>query len=240
MKLEWAACRARDFGHFSVYAGEGRFEPGNATVIRSLGGTSIVDGGLPSGKAVTYKVVAYDDRLNASAPAAVRVTPDRNVATRSFPAEDLLSEGMEKVPAGARTFVRAKSGAGRIDIPVDVPQGTYRLWIDQTTLRVTAPRLSVAFDGKPLGSMRVHQHRSVGGPRSFSPGKVTVFSDVLRFSPEKDRIEIGKGKHVLTLTWKSKDLLVDTLHLTSDPQFRPEDYNPFVRMDTRRAGWRER
>jgi hypothetical protein len=72
--LTWDECKDVDFHHYSVYCGSDRdFVCDNATVIRSVYKNSITDAGMPSGKGLYYKVVAYDGRWNASEPAVVEI-----------------------------------------------------------------------------------------------------------------------------------------------------------------------
>ncbi|MFB3891483.1 MAG: hypothetical protein ACE15C_05605 [Phycisphaerae bacterium] len=73
VKLTWDNCADADFHHYSIYCGAGKdFKCDNSTLIRSVFKNSITDAGMAPGK-VTYKVVAYDSRWNASAPAVVEV-----------------------------------------------------------------------------------------------------------------------------------------------------------------------
>ena len=58
---------------YSVYCSKtDDFACGNATVVRSVKKTSVTDVGVPAGTAY-YKVVAFDSRFNAGAPAEASV-----------------------------------------------------------------------------------------------------------------------------------------------------------------------
>ena len=72
--LAWTPVSDPDFHHYSVYCGTDRnFKCGNATLVRSVRKASITDAGMERGVPLFYKIVAYDSRMNASAPAVIEV-----------------------------------------------------------------------------------------------------------------------------------------------------------------------
>lgn len=71
--LQWDAVDAGDLHHYSVYCGsDANFPCDNSSLIRSVYKTSITDAGMADGP-IYYKVVAYDNRWNASPPATIQV-----------------------------------------------------------------------------------------------------------------------------------------------------------------------
>jgi len=79
VRLTWNPSKAADFHHYSIYCGAGEdFICDNSSVIRSVYKNSITDAGMAIDGPAYYKVVAYDARGNASDPALIRASMEKD------------------------------------------------------------------------------------------------------------------------------------------------------------------
>ena len=105
--------------------------------------------------------------------------------------------------------------------------------------------MELSIDGKPVslsGGMTFRRHPATISYRSLDAKTGHLFSDPLRLSLNNDTFHLSKGKHTLRVSWQGNrsqfdKVLLDKVHLTNDPAFRPKAYDPFVRPLLKGRGW---
>jgi hypothetical protein len=250
VRLAWTPSDDPGTDFYSVYVGDrADFLPGNASLLASGKKAEALDWGFQPGAKLHYKVVAFNRRGVASAPATVRVeAPTLPIATIELRVgEAELSGGLVRAQTrgAASAFLPAAQAAGspspkatwRFEAPVE---GVYYVWARYTTL--DAKRVSLFWiecDGRhPSNGTNWRLRFPCTLTRHLEgvkPDEATWFTDKMAsgwWAGPFESLSLKPGSHALSVTFEpnhaSNGPRLGAVYLSTDPSYRPPGFDPRV------------
>lgn len=250
VRLAWDPSPDAAFDRFSVYVGDlPDVVPGNASLLASGKGPAALDWGFAAGSVLFYNVLAYNNRGLSSDPVTVRVDiPKRAAATVPLDiGQAALSSGLQRGESKGVAFAALAAplpadavrpqATWKATVPAD---GLYYVWARYTTL--DAQRVSLFWiecDGEsPLKGSNWRLRfpntltRHQGGVK---PGEETWFCDKMLsgyWAGPADGLRLSAGEHAFAVgfepTHAPNGPRLSALFLSSDPAYRPPDFDPRV------------
>ncbi|MFW6170282.1 MAG: hypothetical protein ACODAD_07320 [Planctomycetota bacterium] len=241
-RLSWDAPRAPTLSHYQVYAArEPIDEPAQQFLVGSPTVPGFIDWGLRAGTQYHYAVTAVDRRGNESKPLfAAAATPPRE--TEPVVIELAFAEGDQEGDfevsdagglRGSAYVVPQSPETNRVAWAVEVPHdGTYYFWLrylhrgsgnrgDETYQKI---RVSLNGDSvTTLGGGRTDLHVPDELIAPDHPLAPRLWTWAWPGQYNLQGVELPAGQHALSLDNLNEEIRYDTLLITDEPSFRPED-----------------